>query len=156
MKEIESEDPDTRAQTLIRKMEWNARPSGDGSNYAVEFCPFCERGGFKFFIAVGDEKDGLYNCVLCAEDTVVQPVLLITHSDEELESTAFTKRAELHGVVATVPTRSGVPLHLTDEGLRSSIWVLGFNFLHLSPFMNHYAYDPNHPCTTSSAVNRFS
>ena len=104
MKEIESEDPDTRAQTLIRKMEWNARPSGDGSNYAVEFCPFCERGGFKFFIAVGGEKDGLYNCVLCAEKGNYYQLHKKVGVDLSVEATKPISAVSLKEAAHTAPT----------------------------------------------------
>jgi 5S rRNA maturation endonuclease (ribonuclease M5) len=57
----------SKTAKLIAQLGWNHRPSGDGDNHAVETCPLCQNSGWKFYIAVGGESDGLWKCHRCQE-----------------------------------------------------------------------------------------
>lgn len=57
----------TKTEKLLARMGWNHRPSGNGDNHAVETCPFCKNTNWKFFIAIGGEKDGCHDCKVCGE-----------------------------------------------------------------------------------------
>ncbi len=63
--EVESSSP--AAQQLIAQLAWTTRPCSDGNNVAVETCPLCGHGGFKFFMCVVGDKAGLWDCKVCGE-----------------------------------------------------------------------------------------
>jgi hypothetical protein len=54
------------AEKFVDQMGWSSKPSGT-DNVCVQVCPFCKHEGFKFYIHVGGEKDGLWSCVICSE-----------------------------------------------------------------------------------------
>jgi hypothetical protein len=57
---------ESKAESFLDQQGWNHRPSGDGSNHAVEYCPLsgCH---WKFYMVVGGEKDGIWHCQRCQE-----------------------------------------------------------------------------------------
>lgn len=55
----------SKAEDLIAQQGWTSRPSGDGSNLAVETCVFCQNTNWKFYVNVTEEKDGLFKCMVC-------------------------------------------------------------------------------------------
>jgi replicative DNA helicase/5S rRNA maturation endonuclease (ribonuclease M5) len=68
MEAIAAERPETKTEALIKNQGWTSRPAGNGDNVAIQVCPFCNADGWKFFIAVGGEKDSLYKCHRCGEE----------------------------------------------------------------------------------------
>ncbi len=64
--EIEVEET-TKTEQLILSQGWTSKPSGNGENVAIEVCPFCLNTNYKFFLHIGGEKDGLYQCMVCTE-----------------------------------------------------------------------------------------
>lgn len=71
----------SKAELLAAQLGWNVRPVGDGSNLAVETCPIGQHQNFKFFIGVGPENDGLWDCKVCGRSgnfTTLQQELGVT------------------------------------------------------------------------------
>ena len=57
----------TKTQQLIAQLAWTTRPTSSGDNLAVETCPLCGHSNYKFFIHVGGDKDGLWDCKVCSQ-----------------------------------------------------------------------------------------
>jgi KaiC/GvpD/RAD55 family RecA-like ATPase len=58
---------ESKAESFLDQQGWNHRPSGDGSNHAVEYCPVSGCGNWKFYMVVGGDKDGVWRCARCEE-----------------------------------------------------------------------------------------
>ena len=65
MLEIPTE-AETKTQQLIAQMGWTTRATSS-DNVAVETCPICGHTDYKFFIHVGGDKDGLWDCKVCGQ-----------------------------------------------------------------------------------------
>lgn len=60
------EQTQTPTTTLLDQLGWHYRSSG--VNQAnIETCPICYNTNWKFFIRVGGEGDGLWDCKVCSE-----------------------------------------------------------------------------------------
>jgi twinkle protein len=128
MDAIAAERPESKTELLIKQQGWTSRPVGNGDNVAVQVCPFdSSHGQWKFFIAVGGEKDGLWNCKVCSKEgnyyQLKEQLGLTTQNTVSLQDAAMARTApeamldfdRLHHSLMNKPECSAILDYLVHE-----------------------------------------
>jgi hypothetical protein len=55
-----------KSELLIAQLGWQAKPSGV-DHVAIETCPICHTTTGKFYMHIGGERDGMWDCKKCGE-----------------------------------------------------------------------------------------
>lgn len=123
-------DTATKTEALIAQLGWQTKRAGQ-EHLAAECCPFCNNANYKFYVHVGGEKDGMWDCKVCGK--VGNYYQLKAHLAQNGVVTSLKDAAHTKGGKATLPDfqalharlmASDAPLDYLVHGRRFSIEVI--------------------------------